>query len=231
MEQENEKIDVPEVAAEKEETVQVTAPIAAVESAGDTQREKNDLMDKVKDFLDFSFETIRVVIVSLIIIFVVRSFIIQPFFVKGSSMEPNFEDGDYLVVDELSYEVGSPQRGQVIIFRYPNNPSEFFIKRVIGLPGETVEIQNNQIRIYNDQKPEGFVLDESAYLSSKVTTTGEIFQKLGADEYYVLGDNRSASSDSRAWGVLNRRFIIGKAWVRAWPFNDFKVFDQKEYKA
>ena len=118
--------------------------------------------------------------------------------------------GDYLIVDELSYEVGLPQRGQVIIFRYPNNPSEFFIKRVIGLPGETVEIQNDQIKIYNDEYPEGFLLDESGYLSKKVTTTGEIFQKLGADEYYVLGDNRTASSDSRAWGILSRRFIVGE---------------------
>jgi signal peptidase I len=191
--------------------------------------ENNDLMNKVKNFLDFSFETIRVVIISLIIIFIVRSFIIQPFFVKGSSMIPNFHDGDYLIVNELSYEIGKPQRGDVMIFRYPNNPSEFFIKRVIGLPGETIQIQNDKITIYNTEKPEGFVLDESHYLASSVITAGEIFQKLGPNEYYVLGDNRVASSDSRTWGVLNSRFIIGKAWVRAWPFADFKIFEPFSY--
>jgi signal peptidase I len=189
----------------------------------------DDLMNKVKNFLDFSFETIRVVIVSLIIIFVVRSFVIQPFFVKGSSMYPNFHDGDYLIVDELSYELGKPQRGDVVIFRYPNNPSEFFIKRVIGLPGETVEIQNGKVKIYNGANLDGFVLDEKYYLASNVPTTGEIFQKLGSDEYYVLGDNRTASSDSRSWGVLNRRFVIGRAWVRAWPFDSFKVFQPFTY--
>jgi signal peptidase I len=155
--------------------------------------------------------------------------VIQPFFVKGSSMMPNFHDGDYLIVNELSYEIGKPARGDVMIFRYPNNPSEFFIKRVIGLPGETIQIQNNTITIFNSDNPEGFVLDESKYLSPTVTTSGEIFQKLGADEYYVLGDNRTASSDSRTWGVLNSRYIIGKAMVRAWPFDSFTIFNSNEY--
>lgn len=193
--------------------------------------QNSDLMDKVKNFLDFSFETIRVVIVSLIIIFIVRSFVIQPFFVKGSSMMPNFHDGDYLIVNELSYEVGQPQRGDVVIFRYPGNPSEFFIKRVIGLPGETVEIRNNTITVYNDQHPDGFVLDESRYLAKSVVTAGNVLQKLGDDEYYVLGDNRTASSDSRAWGVLERRYVIGKAWVRAWPFDSFRVFEPTTYNS
>lgn len=190
----------------------------------------DDLMNRVKDFLDFSFETIRVVVVSLIIIFVVRSFVIQPFFVKGSSMQPNFHDGDYLIVDEISYGIGKPQRGDVIIFKYPNNPSEFFIKRVIGLPGESVELKNNTITIYNNENPTGFVLDESAYLAKTVTTSGDVFQELASDEYYVLGDNRGASSDSRAWGVLKDRYIIGKAWVRAWPFDSFQVFESESYQ-
>jgi signal peptidase I len=155
--------------------------------------------------------------------------VIQPFFVKGSSMYPNFHDGDYLIVDELSYELGKPQRGDVVIFRYPNNPSEFFIKRVIGLPGETVEIRNNQVKVYNANNQGGVTLNESYYLSGTVPTSGEVFQKLGADEYYVLGDNRPASSDSRSWGVLERRFIIGRAWVRAWPFESFKIFEKYNY--
>lgn len=193
--------------------------------------EKSDLMDKVRNFLDLSFETIRVVIISLIIIFIVRSFVIQPFFVKGSSMMPNFHDGDYLIVNEIGYRLQKPQRGDVIIFKYPLDPGEYFIKRVIGLPGETVEIKDEKVTIYNNQHSEGFVLDESAYLSKSIPTQGEIRQKLNDGEYYVLGDNRTASSDSRRWGILDQKFIIGKAWVRAWPFNDFKVFEDPGYES
>lgn len=193
--------------------------------------EDTGLMAGVRNFLDFSFETIRVVIVSLIIIFIVRSFVIQPFFVKGSSMEPNFEDGDYLIVNEIGYRFEEPKRGDVIIFRYPNDPSEFFIKRVIGLPGEKIEIKESVITIYNQEHPEGFKLDESPYLAGAVVTSGSVSEELGDDEYYVLGDNRSASSDSRRWGVLKKHYIVGKAWVRAWPFDEFKVFEPFEYKA
>lgn len=187
-------------------------------------------MDSVKNFLDFSFETIRVVIVSLILIFVVRSFIIQPFFVKGSSMEPNFEDGDYLIVNEIGYRLEEPKRGDVIIFRYPNDPSEYFIKRIIALPGETVQIENGAVKIFNAEHPQGFVLDESAYLSDSVVTTGSDLEELSDTEYYVLGDNRGASSDSRRWGVLDKNYIIGKAWVRAWPFDSISVFEPYEYE-
>jgi len=213
---------------EREKTESAMKP--GTEFGDEKNAASDDLMNKVKDFLDFSFETIRVVVVSLIIIFVVRSFVIQPFFVKGSSMQPNFHDGDYLIVDEISYGIGEPQRGDVIIFKYPNNPSEFFIKRVIGLPGESVELKNNTITIYNNENPTGFVLDESAYLARTVTTSGDEFKELASDEYYVLGDNRIASSDSRAWGVLKDRYIIGRAWVRAWPFDSFQVFESLSYE-
>lgn len=204
------------------------AAAASVEQMKEADQ-SDKLMNKIKSFLDLSFETIRVIIVSLIIIFVVRSFVIQPFFVKGSSMEPNFEDGDYLIVDEISYRFEEPKRGDVIIFRYPNNPSEFFIKRIIGLPGETVEIKDNKISIYSSVHPEGIALNESEYLDNAVVTSGNIYQQLGEDEYYVLGDNRVASSDSRRWGILNKRYVIGKAWLRAWPFDDFKIFESQNY--
>lgn len=189
-----------------------------------------DLMDRLKNFLDLSFETIRVVIVSLIIIFVVRSFVIQPFFVKGASMEPNFQDGDYLIVDEIGYRLEKPARGDVIIFKYPNDPSQYFIKRVIGLPGESVEIKDSKITIFNAEHPDGFVLDEEMYLPSTTVTSGDLFETMTGSEYFVLGDNRIASSDSRRWGKLDQKFIIGKAWVRAWPFNEFKVFEGYDYQ-
>lgn len=195
----------------------------------DTEAQGGGIMDSVKNFLDFSFETIRVVIVSLIIIFVVRSFVIQPFFVKGSSMEPNFEDGDYLIVNEIGYRISEPKRGDVIIFRYPNDPSEYFIKRIIGLPGETVQIDNGKVKIFNAEHPEGFLLDEGTYLADSVITAGSDLEELGGAEYYVLGDNRGASSDSRRWGVLDKNYIIGKAWVRAWPFDSMSVFESFDY--
>lgn len=178
---------------------------------------------------DFSFETIKVVIISLVVIVGIRSFVMQPFFVSGKSMEPNFHDGDYLIVDELSYRFGEPKRGDVIIFHYPNNPREFYIKRIIALPGEKIEIMDNIITIYNAEDLSGFKLDE-AYIPSETQITGNYVKELKNDEYYVLGDNRTASADSRVWGVLEEHFIVGRAWIRAWPFGDFSVFEGVEYR-
>lgn len=217
-------MDIDNKNTNNEEENKSAEPNARIEETPD-----EDIMDKLKNFLDISFETIRVVIVSLIIIFVVRSFIIQPFFVKGASMEPNFEDGDYLIVNEIGYRIEEPKRGDVIIFKYPNNPSEYFIKRVIALPGESIEVKDNQITIYNPDNLDGFILDESLYLPDIAVTSGTIFETMGSTEYYVMGDNRIASHDSRRWGKLEKRYIIGKAWVRAWPFDDFKVFNEVTY--
>ena len=129
-------------------------------------------------------------------------------------MDPTFHDGEYLIVDELSYRFTEPERGDVIIFRYPENPSKFFIKRIIGLPGETVSIDRGSITINNPEHPQGFVLDES-YLS--VETKGVEFTTLSGTEYFVLGDNRPASSDSRIWGPLEEDLIVGKALLRLFP--------------
>ncbi len=177
---------------------------------------------------DFSLETIKVVIISLIVIVGIRSFVIQPFFVSGKSMEPNFHDGDYLIVDEFSYKLGEPKRGDVIIFRYPNNPKEFYIKRIVALPGEKIKIADNKITVYNTSNPSGLELDET-YIPQETLTNGDYIRELKNDEYYVLGDNRTASADSRVWGVLEEHFIVGKAWIRAWPFGDFSVFESFEY--
>ncbi|MDD3190108.1 MAG: signal peptidase I [Candidatus Pacebacteria bacterium] len=227
MDIENKKIADIKPAGEKKSDVQFVSDFKDEKIGID---DSGDLMNKLKNFLDLSFETIRVVIVSLVIIFVVRSFVLQPFFVDGASMQPNFHDGDYLIVNEIGYRLENPERGDVIIFRYPGDPSKFFIKRVIGLPGETVEIRAGVIKIYSDENRDGFVLDESVYLQEGTVTSGNVFETLSEGEYYVLGDNRSASSDSRIWGKLENRFIIGKAWVRAWPFDNFAVFDGEEYQ-
>ena len=191
-----------------------------------TKEEKGDSF--FSELKDFSFDTIKIIIISLVIIVGVRSFVMQPFFVNGQSMEPNFHDGDYLIVNEIGYRLDDPKRGDTIVFHYPNDPSQFFIKRVIGLPGEKVEIKNKEITIYNKDNPDGLALDEF-YLSKNAVILKDYSQELKNDEYYVLGDNRIASSDSRIWGVLEKRYIVGKVWVRAWPFSDFSVFEGVEY--
>ncbi len=170
------------------------------------------------EILAFLWETVKIVVVSLAIILPIRYYLVQPFFVKGASMESNFEDGDYIFVDELSYQFESPKRGDVVIFRYPLDQKEFFIKRVIGLPGETVEIKDNKVIIHNADHPDGFVLDEP-YLDPGQETLGNSRIKLDDNEYFMLGDNRLRSSDSRIWGPVNRSLITGKAFVRLWPLN------------
>jgi len=185
--------------------------------------EETQIQPIKSEVLAFIWETIKVVVISLAIILPIRYYLIQPFFVKGASMEPNFENGDYLLVDEISYRFSVPERGDVVIFRYPLDPSQFFIKRIIGLPYETIEVKDNTVMIYNKDKPKGFVLGES-YLVPEQKTLGNSFTKLDDNEYFVLGDNRLQSSDSRRWGPVNKSFITGKAFLRPWPFTkEFKI--------
>lgn len=173
----------------------------------------------------FFWELIKVFLLAMAIIVPVRYFLVQPFFVRGASMEPNFQDGEYLVIDELSYRLREPRRGEVVVFRFPNNPRQFFIKRIVGLPGERVLIEEGQVRIVNDRHPNGVLLDEAQYLTEGATTGGAVTVALGEEEYFVLGDNRPASSDSRSWGVLKKAAIIGRAWVRAFPVGRFGVLE------
>lgn len=171
-------------------------------------------------------EIIKVVIISLAIIIPVRYFLIQPFYVKGASMEPNFHDHEYLIINEILYRFDQPQRGDIIVFRYPKDPSQYFIKRIIGLPGEKIKFKDNKIYVYNDQLKNYVELSEEVYLSEDVETThrGKSEFELGPDEFFVMGDNRDASLDSRGFGPVPRRLIIGKAWVRGWPFDKITIF-------
>lgn len=166
----------------------------------------------------FVFEVGKVVLVALAIIVPVRMFLVQPFAVSGSSMDPTFLNRDYLVIDEISYRLRSPERGEVIVFRFPRDRSQFFIKRLIGLPGETIRVKDGGVFIINNGREQK--LDESSYLPTG-TVTGGANQEvvLASDEYFVLGDNRGASSDSRAWGPVKRSDMVGRAWVRAYPFD------------
>ncbi len=165
----------------------------------------------------YIWELAKIFFIALVIVIPIRYFLFQPFIVKGDSMVPNFSSGDYLIIDEISYRLDSPQRGDVIVFKYPKNPIHRFIKRIVGLPGETVEIKDGQITIYdkNNQKQ---VLNEIIYLpDAKGTTYGNLQVVLGEKEYFVLGDNRSYSSDSRVWGPVPKENIIGKVFVRIFP--------------
>jgi signal peptidase I len=180
-----------------------------------------------KKFFLFLRELIKLAAIALVIIVPVRYFLIQPFYVKGTSMEPNFHNYEYLIIDELSYRFHTPQRGEIIVFRYPRDPQEHFIKRVIGLPGEDVQIKNGQVYIYNTQHPDGFVLNEPYLAPGTVTiANNENRVTIKADEYYVLGDNRGASQDSRFFGAVNKSFITGRVWLRGLPISAAKIFNQ-----
>jgi len=188
----------------------------------------------------FILEIVKVFVLALVIILPVRVFLFQPFFVQGASMEPNFENNQYLIINEFGYKQTSVDisnfhlftanpfkelgRQEVTVFRYPKNRSQFFIKRIIGLPGERVQIQNGTVTIFNKENPDGFVLDESAYLSSKIKTQGDMVIMLKDDEYFVMGDNRGASSDSRSWGPVKETDIVGKVLLRAWPLDQVSVY-------
>jgi signal peptidase I len=160
-------------------------------------------------------EIIRFALLAIIIVVPIRMFIAQPFIVSGASMNNTFENGQYLIVDQLSYYLDDPARGDVVIFRYPRDPSKFFIKRVIGLPGDTLTIEESNVTITNEANPDGYVLNEP-YVNSMQAAAPRT-EVMGPREYFVMGDNRDQSSDSRVWGVLQEERIIGRAWLRLFP--------------
>ena len=162
----------------------------------------------------FILDLLVIVGIAMAIILPFRFFVAEPFVVSGTSMVPNYHDGEYLIVDKLSYKRHEPARGDVIVLKYPKDPSQYFIKRIIGLPGDSLEIQQGYVTIYTPENPQGYRLMEP-YLESQTETVGRIQKmKLGSDEFFVLGDNRTGSSDSRLWGVLPRENIVGRAWLR-----------------
>lgn len=142
-------------------------------------------------------------------------------------MEPNFYDHEYLIIDELGYRFHDPIRGQIVVFHYPKDPTQFFIKRVIGLPGETVEIANGKIKIYNDAHPNGVVLEEP-YLERETNSPPQTVT-LKPQEYFVMGDNRPSSLDSRIFGPVSRSLIVGRVWLRGLPVDRWTVFHTPTY--
>lgn len=182
----------------------------------------------MKRFTEYILEIIKVVLISLAIIVPVRYFLIQPFYVKGASMEPNFFDHEYLIIDEISYRLAARERGDIVVFKYPRDTSQYFIKRIVGLPNETLEIKDGRVTVYNALNPAGLLLEEN-YLDKGVKTLGDRTVSLGSNEYFLLGDNRLASYDSRSFGAVKDSYIIGKVWLRGWPFDKIKVFETPRY--
>jgi signal peptidase I len=180
-----------------------------------------------KKYLTFSLEIIKIALIALAIVLPIRYFLFQPFIVKGESMSPNFESGDYLIVDEISYRFSEPQRGDIVVFKYPKDTTQRFIKRIIGLPGETVIVKNGEVSV-TKVGGENVVLDEN-YLPSDLKTYGDANTTLKADEYFVLGDNRTYSYDSRSWGVVQKSYIIGRAFIRLYPVTELSTFPAPTY--
>ncbi|MFH1667798.1 MAG: signal peptidase I [Candidatus Komeilibacteria bacterium] len=184
--------------------------------------------ESVKSFI---FEIVKVLIISLIIIIPIRAYVVQPFYVDGDSMEPNFSDGQYLVVDEISYRFKEPQRGDIVIFHPPNNPKVYYIKRMIGLPGEVVDIKDGVIRVFAKDSTEALIIDEQKYLSAdfQLRPSENDHVVLADDEYYLLGDNRQSSLDSRRLGPINANLIKGRVVLRAFPFDEFTLIKTPQY--
>lgn len=175
----------------------------------------------MKRFYSIIWEALEVVCVAFLPLFISYQFLARPFLVQGASMEPNFQNGNYLVVDIVSYRFENPARGDVTVFHYPGNRSLYYIKRIVGLPGDKIDLSEGNIFV------NGVKIDEKYLPGDTVTDT---FTKsefiLGADQYFVMGDNRSASFDSRSWGPLLRSDIVGVVKFRVWP--PFDVFTNKD---
>lgn len=181
----------------------------------------------MKRLLASLWEVAELIFIAFVAVFVIRNFLVQPFLVSGASMAPTYEHGDYLLIDELTYRVRAPVRGEVVVFRYPKDESIFFIKRIVGLPGERVIIREGRVWVLRDG--ERMELDEP-YLIGTSRTLGSFDAALGADEYFVLGDNRPNSFDSRTWGSVPRKDIIGIARLRLYPFDKVGAFQAPEYE-
>lgn len=187
------------------------------------EAQRTALRRNLRTSLEFLWEVLKVVVVVFAIIIPVRHYLIKPFYVRGASMEPNFHDFEYLVVDELSYRLRAPDRGEVVVLKDPMDPSQYFIKRIIGLPGEHLVVRDGVVRI------NGKILDESEYLAPTLHTTGHDDVTVPENTYYLMGDNRPASLDSRVFGPVEKSDLVGRTWIRAWPISQVQVFTPFTY--
>lgn len=181
---------------------------------------EKSINDKKLNWKEIFKEILFLIFIIFGIVLPFRMYVAEPYLVDGRSMDPTFETGNYLIVDKISDTAKNPERNAVVVFKYPNNPSKNFIKRIIGLPGETVIVKGDTVKIINSENPKGFMLDQS-YITHKYTQDAEV--TLSQDEYFVMGDNREDSFDSRYWGALNKKYILGKPIIQLFPFTDIKL--------
>lgn len=194
---------------------------------------KSESKSFILNFVSFFYELMKLVLIVIILAAAIRYFLISPYQVDGNSMVPTLADKDYLLVEKVNFVFKQPARGDIIVFRYPLNPKVNYVKRIIGLPGEKVLIKAGKISIVNSQYPSGIELQEG-YISTDVTTSvmgdlGEKSWKINTNEYFVLGDNRAHSDDSRSWGIVPKENILGKVWLEVYPTNHFGFVEHATY--
>lgn len=208
-----------------------TTMYVIMENENNFQLNANQPVSPIRENQETIWDSIKewvvVIVVALAIALPIRWYVAEPFVVNGASMDPTFATGQFLVVDRVTYRFESPHRGDVIVFEYPNDPKTYYIKRIIGLPGETVDINNGTITITNTEHPKGLILDEP-YLATEHLSHDSFHRSLASDEYFVMGDNRAQSSDSRYWGPLEKKYIIGRPIVRLFPVTKLSLWPGQE---
>ena len=179
-------------------------------------------MSIIKSVASQLLDFLETIALAFVIFLVIDTFVMQPHVVKGNSMLPNFHTGERIFTESVGYRFGTPKRGDIIVFRYPYAPDNEYIKRIIGLPGDEIRLSAGGVTIIDALHPQGFTLKEP-YLGRDVRTTGKKFlpdnttYKVPDNAYFVLGDNRQESSDSREWGSVPKNNLIGRVFVRYWP--------------
>ncbi|MDP2873743.1 MAG: signal peptidase I [bacterium] len=192
-------------------------------------------MGVLRSAYNFVLDITETIVIALAIFVVIYLFAVQPHEVKGDSMLPNFVSGEYLLTNKITYRFHEPQRGDVIVFKFPLAQQFDYIKRIIALPNDEIMLQDNQVTIYNSQHPNGLALKE-LYLKPGTIVSGRSFLpegkrlKIPEGEYFVMGDNRERSSDSREWGFVPRELIIGRSWVRYWPTQALAFIPSQTYE-
>lgn len=171
------------------------------------------------------FEFVKTIVFILVAAFIIRHFLIQPFVVDGSSMEPSFHNGEYILVNKVTYDLRAPARGDVIVF-HPPGETDNFIKRIIGLPGDRVDIQGHQVSINGKPINESYLPSFAPLAPDEQASFNIVLQQ---NQYFVMGDNRDESKDSRVFGPIGKERIIGRAWLILYPLRDTELVPQPRY--
>lgn len=194
----------------------VTEDEQAVRESNKDSHKKGVVAATLSGIVGFVLDFIETIVVALSIFVVVYLFLVQPHEVRGSSMEPNFHNNEYILTDKISYRIHNPNRGDVIIFKSPQNPDVDYIKRIVGLPGDRVMVKNGYVYVNGIKLNEYYLKDLTLLFPGSFVQEG-VEIAVPSNDYFVMGDNRPHSSDSREFGPIDKKSIIGKALIRYWP--------------